>query len=156
MERDTLTRLGNDHRKLRLLEWLVTAPEVRDPATMEELADEDGMPSSRTLRTWKKDPEFVRVWRAESYDVIGSPEETQEVLRALKSTATDREHKQHVAAANAYLKAVGGLTPPDESAVSQESVLEDMSLEQLEELAVGIFNKRLDQLGVTADAVSVA
>lgn len=149
---DVLAKLDNDHRKLRLLTWLLDAPEVREPATMEQLAEEDGMPSSRTLRSWKRDDAFVKLWRSQSYDVVGSPEETQRVLEALKTTALDRQHRQHVAAANSYLKAVGGMTPPDEALVKQESILEQMSLAELEELAVGMFGKRLEQLGVPSGA----
>jgi len=153
---DLLGKLNNHEGKYRLLTWLVTEPSLREPATLEALAAEIDV-SSRSLREWKREDTFVKLWRAQAYDTVGSPAETQRVIEAMKAQALDPLSLKQVSAANTFLKAVGAMTPPAETQVKQESVLEDLSLEELEELAVGIFGKRMDQLGINVkdDDVSV-
>ena len=152
---DILKALDNHRGKHYLLVWLTTAPELRDPPTLEELAgseipDADGqrMPSSRSLRSWKWEDTFLKLWRAHSNDVVGSPERTQRVLEALEKTALDGEHKQHVAAANSFLKAVGAMTPPEASAVVKEKGLEQYTVEELQEMAANVAKKELQERGV--------
>ena len=57
---DLMAKLGNDHRKVRLLDWLCTAPALRDPEDLERLADELEV-TSRTLRNWKSSQSFLKV-----------------------------------------------------------------------------------------------
>lgn len=74
--------LLDDPRHQRLLEWELTAPALRSPATQTELAAELGV-SARTLRDWKEKPEFQAAWRTAFNETAGSLERTKRMLDQL-------------------------------------------------------------------------
>lgn len=124
--------LFDDARKLRLLEWLVTAPSERSPATKQGLADELGV-APRTLREWQARDDFHREWEKRAKEVAGDPERTQRVLDSLFRAATDPEARDRVQASKAYLEAVGAIKPPAvvERSVSTVAGLSDAELHAL-------------------------
>ncbi len=140
---DLMARLGNDHRKVALLDWLCTVPSLRIPETMDDLADELGV-TSRSLRNWKSAESFLKVWRKHSNEVIGSPEKTQRLLENLLAVGMDREHRQMVQAANTFLKATGAIQPPERQEATK-SALADMTIEQLQAMAAQVVQRELHE-----------
>jgi hypothetical protein len=125
-----------DARHLRLVEWLTTAPGLREPRTKEQLADELGV-SPRTLRDWQNRPEVRARWEKEAVAVAGDPERTQRILDALYNAATDPEARDRVQAAKAWAEMTGAIKPKpketqlDASTVQNRGVVTDEALEQL-------------------------
>ena len=121
----------DDHRKVRLMEWLTTAPSVREPPSKKKLADELGV-DVRTLRQWHNHPQFRQDWEAVSTEVIGSPERTQAVLNELYQAATDAKNPKQVQAARLYLEATDAIKPkPIEVKVTKPAELSEEELDQL-------------------------
>ncbi len=140
---DLMAKLGNDHRKVALLDWLCTVPALRSPQTLELLAEELEV-TSRSLRNWKNAESFMKVWRKHSNEVVGSPEKTQRLLENLLAVGMDREHRQMVQAANTFLKATGAIQPPEKQEASK-SALADMTIEQLQALAAQVVQRELHE-----------
>lgn len=120
-----------DARKLRLLNWLITPPGMREPSSQNALAEELGV-SSRTIRDWKQAPVFRALWEKQAKDIVGDPEKVQRVLEMLYDTALDTTNARHVKAAELYLKAVDGIKPPEASLAEKKAAeLSDNELEAL-------------------------
>lgn len=100
----------NDMRLQRLLEWLLTPPDDRNPPSQADLADELGV-HRNTLSQWKNDPDFLAEWERQYRKTVGSPERAKSVLDALFETATDRTDPRQVPAARAYLEAIDVVKP---------------------------------------------
>jgi hypothetical protein len=128
-----------DQQKLRFIDWLCTAPTERQPATMEGIADELGV-ASRTLRDWKKRPDFIKEWEKRAVEVAGSPERTQLLLDKLYEVAMDSASSKQVNAAKLFLDVMGAIKPPDVK-VTVTQTAEKLSDEELDaliaEVAVG-------------------
>jgi hypothetical protein len=101
---------AEDPRKQRLMEWLPTPKNLRDPPSQRLLADEIGV-SARLLRDWMADPGFRASWEDKAQEIMGSPERTQAVLDTLFSAATDPDNRSHVQAAKLYLEATNSIRP---------------------------------------------
>jgi transcriptional regulator with XRE-family HTH domain len=119
----------SDPRKVRLLEWLTTPPIERSPRTQKELADEL-MVSPRTIRDWRDDDRFRRVWEKRAKEVAGDPERIQRVLNALFDAATDPQARDRVAAGKLYLESINAIKPPTVE-VSVTRKLEELSDDEL-------------------------
>lgn len=131
---DVLSKLGNDKRKLRFLEWLCTADDLKDPLTAEELADELEV-TSRTLRDWKKQPAFIKEWDRLAHKVVGSPENTMKLLDNLLKVGLDDQHRQMTAAARLWLQTTGKIVPKTDEGDGSTSSLKDLSVDELKALA---------------------
>lgn len=120
-----------DHRKVRYMEWLTTAPSLRNPPSKAKLAKELGV-DERTLRGWQRQPLFRQDWEANAQEVIRSPERTSEVLDELYRVATDPTAKNQVQAARLYLEATDAIKPkPIEVKVTKPAELSDAELDAL-------------------------
>lgn len=113
------------------MEWLTTAPSVREPNSRAKLAAELGV-DTRTLRYWQAQPIFREDWEAAAQEVMRSPERTQAVLNELYRTATDPSAKNQVQAARLYLEATDAIRPkPIEVKVTKPTELSDQELDAL-------------------------
>lgn len=135
-----------DARKERLLQWLVTPPSERVPATQVELAEEIGV-TPRTLRDWRANAQFRGVWEQQAKRVIGDPSNVQEVLEEMRKLALIRsiekgvdkdgqqlygQNTQQVQAAKLYLAAVDAIRPPEADAAAKKAAeMSDAELEAL-------------------------
>lgn len=122
-----------DPRKLRLVDWLTTPPDKRNPRTRRELADEL-LISVSTLWTWQKDPLVIAHWDRESKLRIGSPERTSLVLDDVFKLARDPDlaPMSRLRAADLYLKAVDAMRPPEiDKAIKTAAELSDAELQAL-------------------------
>lgn len=100
-----------DPRHQRLVDWLTTPKQERQPSTMKQLAVELGV-HDRTLRDWKERPDVREKWEDQSRKVIGSPERAQDVLEAMYQRAMDSTDAKQVQAAKLYLEAIDAIKPP--------------------------------------------
>ncbi|HUW03030.1 MAG TPA: phBC6A51 family helix-turn-helix protein [Acidimicrobiales bacterium] len=96
--------------KERLLTWLMTPREDREPRKQADLAREMGLDPT-TISNWKNDSEFLEEWNRRYLKGIGSPETKNEIMSTLLRTATDPDDPKHVQAAKAYFEIEGSLRP---------------------------------------------
>lgn len=68
--------------------------------------------SGRTVRNWERDERFIREWNKRIHQERLSPEFHEDIVKALRETATDRNHPQHVAAAKELIRLLGMIAPP--------------------------------------------
>lgn len=144
---DLLTQLGNDQRKLRLLEWLLTPPSDREPATKTALADELGV-TARTLRNWESDARFVRLLREETIRVSGGVERAKILLDQLFADATNENNSatERTRAATEFLKVTKAISPEDQA--PRENSLAGMPMGELLELYKETIRAELRSHGV--------
>jgi len=114
-----------DARQEQFLEWLCVAPSDRSPRTIELFADLVGVTAS-TLRRWKKKDAFVRRWRAQVDEIVGSPDMTQSLIAKLHREAMEGD----VAAAKLYFQVTNQLQPPTQKI--EVSRAADLSHDELE------------------------
>ena len=121
-----------DHRKVRLMEWLTTAPSLRVPPSKAKLAIELGV-DERTLRGWQKQPMFREDWEAQATEVLqNNTERTQAILNELYIAATHPGSKNQVQAARLYLEVTDAIKPkPIEIKVTKPTELSDAELDAL-------------------------
>lgn len=100
-----------DPRHQRLVDWLTTPKQEREPKTAKALAVELGV-SERTIRDWKERPEVRELWEVQAKQVVGSPERAQDVLEAMYQRAMDSTDPKQVQAAKLYLEAIDAVKPP--------------------------------------------
>jgi hypothetical protein len=105
--------LLDDARKLRLLDWLTTPEDRREPKSQNQLADEIGV-TAKTLRNWRSEPAFRAAWEKQAKDIVGDPENVQKVLQMLVDGALDTTETlaSRTRAAHEYLTAVDAIRPP--------------------------------------------
>lgn len=117
-----------DIRQEKYLNWLMTPPPFRVPATKQEFADQNGLDSS-TLRRWDKKPAFKAEWEKRVAELQGSPERTQRLLDALYEAGLGGDNK----AAQLYLQATNRLAPTQINVQHTQSVseLSDAELDAL-------------------------
>jgi hypothetical protein len=152
-----------DARKERLLQWLVTPPSQREPATQVELAAELGV-APRTLRDWRANVQFRAVWEQQAKRVIGDPSNVQEVLEEMRQLAllrevpkgVDREgnqvfgqNTQQVAAAKLYLTATDAIRPPEADAAAKKAA--EMSDAELQAMIAQQGQKMLSERQAAAN-----
>lgn len=123
----------DDPRKEELLQWLVTAPELRELETHDQLGAKLGV-SRRTLYTWKHEKEFHDEWDERAVAAAGDPERTQRVLDALFAQAVNPESQKQVQAAKAWADIAGIIKPPKKEAPSINT--DDLTAAQIDELLV--------------------
>lgn len=138
----------DDWRVQRVLEWLCTIKEDRDPSTQGGLADELGFTSDSEIKRWKNDPEFLAEWERRYRKSVASPEKMQLIAERLYETATDRSDPRQVQAAREYRAAVEAVKPPTPGDVRGN--VREMSTEVLNELASRILKQEMDDRGATA------
>lgn len=124
-----LNELLEDARHIRYVEWLCQLPDMRQPQTAKELAEELGV-AYRTLMSWRHRADVRRAWDKFSREIVGDPTKVQEVLEEMRQVALERGAKQQVQAAKVYLDRVDGLRPPDRE-VEDGPRLQDMSDDEL-------------------------
>jgi len=100
-----------DPRHQRLVDWLTTPKQERQPSTAKDLARELGV-SERTLRDWKERSYIREQWEDQAKKVVGSPERAQDVLEAMYQRAIDSTDAKQVQAAKLYLEAIEAIRPP--------------------------------------------
>lgn len=101
-----------DERHELYLQWLVTPPSEREPASKNKYAAQIGV-HPRTLRDWEQREEFRRAWSKRAEDVVGDPSKVSEVLEVLRLQALDPTHRQYAQSVKIYLEAVDAIKPPD-------------------------------------------
>jgi|SRR5215471_755408 len=125
------TRPGlNDFRTQRVLEWLLTPQNERNPSSQAELADELDM-HRNTISQWKNDPDFLAEWERRYRKTVGSPERAKSVLDSLFETATDRTDPRQVPAARAYLEAIDAIKPKRLDVTVVKGQAKDLSDDEL-------------------------
>lgn len=144
---DSIGKKLDDQRKVSYLGWLLTKPSEREPKFQAGIAEKLGV-SARTLRDWQAQPEFLKLWRACSVKVIGSPEKTQQVMEALFETATGTDDKgnpfrDRVAAAKTWLSAADSITPPEEKGLGGAPDLSSLSDDELAAIAARLASAEL-------------
>jgi len=92
------------------MQWLVTPPQVRQPPTRQQLADELGI-ALRTLQVWMSQTDFRGGWQVEADEVIAEPDRARHVLDVLYQAAVDPTNRQQVQAAKLYLEATRAIQP---------------------------------------------
>ena len=112
-----------DPRHQRLLEWELTSPAARQPATAVALSVEIGC-SERTLRDWKARPDFQAAWRAGFQAVAGSMERTKHQLDVLYADSVDPESKTKVQSAKLHWDITRAIAPPEPEVVSSRRAKE--------------------------------
>lgn len=117
-----------DHRQEAYLEWLCTAPKLRDPSSKAQYAEKSHIHIS-TLRRWEKQETFRKEWQSRVDSVQGSPERTQELLDTLYRRAVEGDVKS----AQLWLQTTGRLAPSQMKVeVTQKaSELSDAELDEL-------------------------
>jgi len=120
-----------DWRRERLLEWLCSIADDREPRTQRELAEELGA-RPEDLSKWKAEPDFLAAWETRYRKTVGSPEKAHAVLNALHETAVDRTDPRQVQAARAYLEAIDVVKPKKvDVTVTQGKAAKDLSDDEL-------------------------
>jgi len=120
-----------DWRRERLLEWLCSIADDREPRTQRELAEELGA-RSEELSKWKAEPDFLAAWETRYRKTVGSPEKAHAVLNALHETAVDRTDPRQVQAARAYLEAIDVVKPKKvDVTVTNGKAAKDLSDDEL-------------------------
>lgn len=144
--RNSYVPVRQDPRKMRYIEWLTTPPTARVPHNERELARELDC-YAKTLYNWRQDPEFCEIWRSESDEIIGGPDNRQMVLDTLLRAATDERNPRHVQAGKLYLDAIGAMQPPKlDITISGKALgmLDDDELERLIAMGVAELRKEAD------------
>jgi len=95
-----------DSRQEAYLEWLCTAPQLREPPSKAKYSQLHGVHET-TLRRWEKLQPFRDKWKERVDNLQGSPERTQELLDSLYSKAVQGDVK----AAQLWLQATNRLQP---------------------------------------------
>lgn len=95
-----------DERQEAYLEWLCTAPQLRQPTSKAKYAHEHHIHET-TLRRWEKLQPFRDRWKDRVDQLQGSPERTQELLDSLYDKAVQGDVK----AAQLWLQATNRLQP---------------------------------------------
>jgi hypothetical protein len=120
-----------DWRRERLLDWLCSIADDREPKTQKELAEELGATQSE-LSKWKAEPDFLAAWETRYRKTVGSPEKAHQVLASLHETAVDRTDPRQVQAARAYLEAIDAIKPKKvDVTVTQGRAAKDLSDDEL-------------------------
>jgi hypothetical protein len=119
-----------DARHLKLVNWLTTPPNQREPRTQKAFAESLGV-SERTIRDWKERPEVRAAWEKQAKEVAGDPEKVSMALDKLYQTAMDPEHKQHVQAMKLWLEAVEAIRPPSLDVSFSNKTSAELSDEEL-------------------------
>ena len=125
--------IDNDPVKLAYLTWLTTPKAQRDPPSERGFARKYNI-SVKTLYNWRQNSEFKRRWELETDGIIGGDDRRQAIFDALFETATDREHKQHVQAATAYVKLIDEIKPTAGN-IRADKPLSQMSMQELQLMA---------------------
>lgn len=123
----------NDFRIQRLLEWLCTPKDLREPRTQKELADEINL-SAEKISSLKNDATFLRLWEDRYRKTVGSPQKAFEVMNALQETAADRTDPRQVQAARAYLEAIDAIKPKKLDVTVTSAAAKQLTDEQLTEM----------------------
>jgi uncharacterized protein YaaQ len=135
-------------REDRLLEWLLTPKERRDPPTQEKLAAELGTTPGE-LSKLKHSAEFLALWNTTYLRTIGSPDAKMSIMETLLRTATDQDDPKHVQAAKAYFEIEGSLRPAKVEVKVQAGAVSQLSDDDLQRLLAAKAN---DELAKRRDA----
>lgn len=127
-----------DPKKLRYLRWLTTPKQDRVPSSERKLAAEMNI-SVKTLYNWRQNTEFRRRWEEETDAIIGGEDRRQAVFDSLWETATDRNHKQHVSAAVAYVKLTAEIKPTVENLRQSDKPLTQLHAKELDEMIAAVY-----------------
>ena len=92
------------------IDWLLIAPDLREPKSQAKLADLMGI-AKETLTRWKQDADFLREWERRYKATVANPEKMQRVMEALYQSATDPMDPKFVQSARAYMEGVDRLMP---------------------------------------------
>ena len=106
------------------LDWLLS--DVRIPSSQDTWGEQHGV-NERTVRRWKQDPRFIKLWEQRITEKNVGPERVSRILDVLYEAA----EKGDVKAATEYMKYVDRILPPKK--VEREP--EDLELWSDEELA---------------------
>lgn len=117
-----------DERQEAYLEWLCTAPQLREPASKAKYAQQFHVHET-TLRRWEKLEPFRRLWRERVDALQGSPERTQELLDTLYRRAVEGDVKS----AQLWLQATNRLQP-SQVKVEVSGSARELSDSELDEL----------------------
>jgi hypothetical protein len=117
-----------DDREEAYLAWLCTAPALREPRSKEKYAVHAGV-NVTTLRRWEKKDVFLKAWKANVDDLVGSPERTQTLLDKMYSLALEGDMQ----AAKLYVQVTGQMAPPTATVKVERThaELSDAELDQL-------------------------
>jgi hypothetical protein len=121
-----------DERQEKYLNWLVVPAPMRQPATQEAYAKQEGVDSA-TLRRWQKKPYFKQEWQKRVEELQGSPERTQKLMDTIYQRALGGDNK----AAQLYLQATNKLAPQQVNITHTQS-LKEISDKDLEELIASV------------------
>lgn len=126
----------NPEKSERLIDWLLTPRELRQPNTLRALATELGV-SEDTLRNWRKSPSFARSMQERARQLVKT-ESLPDIIDSLQTQATDPSNPRSVQAAKLLIDFMQSNTPGgklDLSELSDDDVkrLAQAALEKLTE-----------------------
>lgn len=130
--RRPLDGLSPDQSKF--LDWLIEPSQTRLPKTQTEFAREIHA-NERTLRDWKKLPEFREAWDRRLADINVSPDRIQDVINSVWSHAC----RGNMKAAELYLKYIDRFR--DVREVITTTSVEEMDDDELEEAYQGFISQ---------------
>lgn len=126
----------------KYLEWLLTPEINREPQTKKAFAESiDVFPSA--LFAWEKKKTFIERWKMGIEGMNQSPERTQRLLDAIYDKGMSGDTKS----AELYLKATGNMPNSSTLNIKTESVVRDISDDDLEKMIVELGTKhRIDRI----------
>jgi hypothetical protein len=110
--------------------------------------------SERTACGWKKDRKFINEWNVQLERKRLSPEWNEDIIEALRKTAMDGNHPQHVSAAKELLRLLQLIQPPKvqiEITVPSLNGVSDSDLLELAEIATPEIVVAAREVGVDDD-----
>lgn len=132
--------LTNDQESY--LVWLLTPEDSREPASKKAFAEKLGLGPS-TLFAWEKKKVFIERWKLGVEGLNQSPERTQHLLDAIYIKGMSGDTKS----AELYLKATGNFPNSSTLNIKTESVVRDISDDDLEKMIVELGTKhRIDRI----------
>lgn len=116
--------------------WLLVSEDQRQPATKKAFAETLGV-TTQTLAYWEKKKAFVERWKLGVEGLNQSPERTQRLLEALYVKGVSGDVKS----AELYLKATGNMPNSATLNVRSETVVRDISDDDLEKMILELSTK---------------
>jgi hypothetical protein len=122
----------DDPRHEEFLNWLLTPRRMREPSTLEAMADKLGV-APRTLRDWKLRDDLRLEWKVRSRKIASDPDLVAEVVEELRLAALDPNARDRVPAARLFFQVNGEIEkgPEEKPAERRLAELSDDELKAL-------------------------
>jgi len=119
------------------LAWLLIPEDQREPKSKKAWAEQHGY-HVNTLSLWEKKKPFIERWKLGVEGLNQSPERTQKLLESLYIKGISGDTKS----AELYLKATGNMPNASTLHIKNETVVRDLSDEDLESMLFELGSKQ--------------